>query len=243
MWRKVLAAAVAAVLVCAWAAAVSPEVEVEKDLSEDLIRFHVIANSDSPQDQQLKQEVRDAILERVGSRFAKAKSLAEARNIVLASLDDMEAAAGQEIAAQGMNYPVKAQLGNFNFPAKTYGSFSLPAGNYEAVRVVIGEGKGANWWCVLFPPLCFVDISNSVTTEPPVTEVSKDVGDRELSGDEDAGAAAGREQEPGPGAELHDPAAQPVIEFKFKLFEMFNRSRDFMAQWRQEKGHTLFVRN
>ena len=216
MSKKIVAAVVTVVLLLACTAMVVPQGAVEKDLSKDLIRFHVIANSDSDQDQALKREVRDAILHKVGDRFGKAETVEDARNIVLNSLEDIEAAAREEIALEGREYPVKAQMGHFDFPAKSYGSFTLPEGNYEAVKVVIGEGKGANWWCVLFPPLCFVDISNSITTQPEVTKVSKNLEKSEaVEVTEDASSYEGE--------------AEPVIQFKFKLLEVFDFSRDFIA--------------
>lgn len=126
----------------------------------DLIRLHVIANSDSPQDQALKLSVRDQLLASFGQAIQETSSLEEARIVINESLDDLEAAALSEIHRQGYDYPVKAQLGTFTFPTKAYGDMVYPAGSYEALRLVIGEGKGANWWCVMFPPLCFVDISS-----------------------------------------------------------------------------------
>lgn len=231
MYRRIIAAVLvlAAAFVCA--AMAVPDAGGEKDLSKDLIRFHVIANSDSLQDQQLKREVRDAILDRVGDRFRDADTVEDARRIVLSSLNDIKAAAEQEISQKGQDYPVKVQHGHFDFPAKTYSSFSLPPGNYEAVRVVIGEGKGANWWCVLFPPLCFVDISNSVTVEPEAKEVSKEI--------REDGEAFKEREEP----IEYEPQAEPVIQIRFKLFEVFNRSKGFMARWQEHKNDDLFARN
>ncbi len=129
---------------------------------KDLIRLHVIANSDSPQDQALKLCVRDQLLSSFGQAFQETYTLDEAREVINENLDDLEAAALTEIYRHGYHYPVKAQLGTFTFPTKAYGDIVYPAGRYEALRVVIGEGKGANWWCVMFPPLCFVDVSTGV---------------------------------------------------------------------------------
>ena len=156
--------------------------------------------------------------------------MGDARNIVLASLSDIETAARKEIARKGKEYPVKVQLGQFDFPAKTYGTFSLPSGKYEAVKVVIGEGKGANWWCVLFPPLCFVDISNSVAVEPEAKKVSKDMPQEEVSQESEE-------------ATDYEPEVQPTIQFRFKLFEIFHRSRDFMVRWQDENKENMFVKN
>ncbi|QEK13695.1 stage II sporulation protein R [Crassaminicella thermophila] len=137
----------------------------QKSYKEHLIRFHVIANSDSKEDQALKLKVRDRIIKEMNPKFENSKSLDQTRMIIEANLSNIEKIAKEEIKKNNSNYSVKAMLGNFNFPTKNYGAITLPAGNYEALRVVIGEGEGANWWCVLFPPLCFIDINNGLTDE------------------------------------------------------------------------------
>ncbi|WP_069650513.1 stage II sporulation protein R [Caloranaerobacter ferrireducens] len=129
----------------------------------NLIRFHVIANSDSPEDQQLKLKVRDRIINEMNSKFEKASSLDESKKIILDNLDTIEYIAEKQIRESGKNYDVNVQFGEYDFPTKSYGNFTLPAGRYQAVRVVIGEGKGKNWWCVMFPPLCFIDITHGIT--------------------------------------------------------------------------------
>jgi stage II sporulation protein R len=132
----------------------------------DLIRLHVIANSDSPEDQALKLRVRDHLLSAFGEIFQDARNISQAKALIKESLDNLELEAQAEIQRQGYNYPVKAQLGIFPFPTKAYGDMVYPAGRYEALRVVIGQGTGANWWCVMFPPLCFVDVSSGVARRP-----------------------------------------------------------------------------
>ena len=132
---------------------------------DQLIRFHVLANSDSEQDQALKRAVRDAILKEVSPRLAVSKSLDESRQILKQVRSDMEDIGRSVVKAWGMDYTVQTKYGHFSFPTKSYGSLVLPAGDYEALRVVIGEGKGSNWWCVLFPPLCFVDIDHSTAVQ------------------------------------------------------------------------------
>ncbi|WP_427337808.1 stage II sporulation protein R [Caloranaerobacter sp. DY30410] len=129
----------------------------------NLIRFHVIANSDSPEDQQLKLKVRDRIINEMNSKFEKVSSLGESKKIILDNLDTIEYIAKKQIREAGKNYDVNVQFGEYDFPTKSYGNFTLPAGKYQAVRVVIGEGKGKNWWCVMFPPLCFIDITHGIT--------------------------------------------------------------------------------
>src|SRR5665647_3795022 len=133
--------------------------------SDQLIRFHVLANSDSEQDQKLKRAVRDAIIKDVSPRLAVSKSLDESRQILKKVRPDMESIGRSVVKMGGKDYSVRTEYGYFPFPTKSYGSLVLPAGDYEALRVVIGEGQGSNWWCVLFPPLCFIDINQSTAVQ------------------------------------------------------------------------------
>jgi len=132
---------------------------------KQLIRFHVLANSDSEQDQALKRAVRDAILKEVSPRLAVSQSLDESRQILKKVRPDMEGIGRSVVKAWGKDYTVHTEYGHYSFPTKSYGTLVLPAGDYEALRVVIGEGQGANWWCVLFPPLCFIDIDHSTAVQ------------------------------------------------------------------------------
>jgi stage II sporulation protein R len=134
--------------------------EFNKELSEDIIRLHVIANSDTPDDQALKRSVRDVVLKYMKENLKLDSNVEEAKSILTKNMDKVTALAKEEVLRWGKNYPVKSSLGTFPFPTKTYGDIALPAGNYQALRVVIGTGTGANWWCVLFPPLCFVDATH-----------------------------------------------------------------------------------
>lgn len=156
-----------------------PQGEVVQAYNPDnLIRFHVLANSDSPADQALKRKVRDRIVQAMNPEFSQAADLKEARKIAQQHLGDMEKLAAQVIQEEGREYPVSARLGNYPFPTKSYGQLTLAAGEYEAVRVVIGQGAGANWWCVLFPPLCFVSLSESVATAAPEAIPASTAGDQ-----------------------------------------------------------------
>jgi stage II sporulation protein R len=137
----------------------------------EYIRFHVIANSDSPEDQALKLKVRDRLLERFGREFASVDSIEDGRRRIQGNIAEIEKIAMDEIKNQGQSYSVKVQFGNFSFPTRAYGQLVLPAGEYEALKVVIGKGSGANWWCVMFPPLCFVDISYGVVSKQQQGEV------------------------------------------------------------------------
>jgi stage II sporulation protein R len=145
--------------------------EKRESYKEHLIRFHVLANSDAPEDQALKLKVRDRIIQEMNPKFAQSKSLGETRTIIEKNLENIEKIAREEMRKSGRTYSVKATLGDANFPTKNYGSITLPAGSYEALRVVIGKGEGANWWCVLFPPLCFIDMKNGLTDEKTKNEL------------------------------------------------------------------------
>ena len=132
--------------------AVSLQTQVR--LSEKVVRLHVLANSDSRGDQALKLRVRDRVLARTTELLEESSDRREAESCLRGRLLELEAIAAEEIAAAGYDYAVTAQLTNTHFPTKEYDGFALPAGNYLALRIVIGDGEGQNWWCVVFPPLC-----------------------------------------------------------------------------------------
>lgn len=129
--------------------------------TNNLIRFHVIANSDEQHDQEVKYMVRDRIIEVLKQQLIGAESCQEAREIIASNRTHLASVARETVTAGGFSYAVRVELDRADFPPKAYGNVVLPQGEYEALRIVLGEGKGANWWCVLFPPLCFVDISGN----------------------------------------------------------------------------------
>ena len=126
----------------------------QEALAEKVVRLHVLANSDSEEDQALKLRVRDRVLQRATELLEASEDRAQAEGLLRGDLLELERIAAEEIAAAGYDYAVTAELTNTDFPTKEYDGFALPAGNYLALRIVIGEGKGQNWWCVVFPPLC-----------------------------------------------------------------------------------------
>jgi stage II sporulation protein R len=128
---------------------------------KQLIRLHVLANSDSPSDQAVKLAVRDAVIDYLKPLFTNAADVNDARQIVMENQEQIIAIAKNILVAQGFDYDVHLQLGLFDFPIKSYGDVVLPSGRYEAVRILIGQGQGKNWWCVMFPPLCFIDPVNA----------------------------------------------------------------------------------
>ncbi len=123
-------------------------------IREDILRIHVLANSDSEEDQALKLQVRDRILEESAGLFEHMEDKQETMEQAQEWLPDLQAAAEDEIKKQGYDYPVTVELTHLYFSTRQYDSVTMPAGDYDAVRVLIGTGEGQNWWCVMFPPLC-----------------------------------------------------------------------------------------
>lgn len=138
---------------------------VTNNISKNVFRLHVIANSNSEEDQDLKYKVRDELIKYMKSISSNISTKDEALTLVNNNLDTFQAIASNVIIENGFDYPVKIEVGNFDFPTKTYGDISLPAGFYDALKVEIGEAQGRNWWCVMFPSLCFVDVSNGIVPE------------------------------------------------------------------------------
>ena len=139
-------------------------------IAPEILRFHVLANSDSTEDQNLKLKVRTMLLNTIYEEMGENASLEETKKYVRSHKDRLEKKAETYMKTLGYDYPAHMELATTYFPTKTYGDMVFPCGNYEAVRVKIGEGKGRNWWCVLYPPLCFVDSSYAV-----VPDTSKEI--------------------------------------------------------------------
>ncbi len=159
----------------------SDNVSIE-DISGKLIRFHVIANSDSEKDQNLKLKVRDKVLEYVQPLLKDSKNIEESREILNRENEKVLEIAREVIKENGYDYSVESTLDKENFPVKTYGNITLPQGEYEAYRIIIGTGEGQNWWCVMFPPICFVDITKGeVAYEETEEEMKKVLDDEEFN--------------------------------------------------------------
>lgn len=139
---------------------------IQAGIADNVIRFHVLANSDSKYDQQLKLAVRDAVLLEYSDALSNQSEIDLSREFLRERLPDIKAVAESVLVDNGCNYPVSVSLGRSFFPTKTYGDIAFPAGDYEALKIEIGDAEGKNWWCVMFPPLCFVDITqNKVSDE------------------------------------------------------------------------------
>lgn len=134
----------------------------QKTVSDSVVRLHVLANSDGAEDQALKLKVRDAVLLEARALLPANSSVEQAEAVFGANLEQLAAVGAAVVAEEGYDYPVSAGLTDTWFPTKEYQDFALPAGEYRALRIVIGEGKGQNWWCVVFPPLCLASVSEKV---------------------------------------------------------------------------------
>lgn len=124
------------------------------EIPNDVFRFHILANSDTEEDQALKLKVRDKVLEKTKILFDTANSKSDAEEFVKANLETIEKIAQNEVYKNGYNYPVKAEVVNMHFDTRYYESYTLPSGMYDALRITIGNAKGHNWWCVMYPSIC-----------------------------------------------------------------------------------------
>ena len=177
---------------------------ISSDISNSVFRLHVIANSNSNEDQSLKYKVRNDLLNYMNNICKNCTSKEEAMSTVSCHKDEFRQVALNTIRNEGYSYDVKIQIGNFEFPTKHYGDISLPAGFYDALKVEIGEAQGRNWWCVMFPSLCFVDVSNGIVPEESKNELKNTLSDEEYS--------------------LISDNSNSEIKFKFKLIEFFTNN-------------------
>lgn len=194
-------------------------------LSKKLLRFHVVANSDSAEDQALKLKIRDRVLDEIGPKLEDSKSKQEAESIIKENIPAIKKIAQDEISANGKNYGVSVLLGSCSFPAKSYSNIVLPAGVYDALKITLGQGSGKNWWCVMFPPLCFVDISHNLTSEESEsrlkTVLSDDEYDSILSGSpEKSSSAVKKPITGGSSSGSESSAGTDDVKLKFKSIEI-----------------------
>lgn len=144
-------------------------------LADKVVRLHILANSDSEEDQALKLRVRDRVLERATELLEQTGDRREAADVLQSHLPELERIAAEEISDCGYEYDVTAEVANTMFPTKEYDGFTLPAGEYLALRIIIGEGNGHNWWCVVFPPLCA-----QTTTDVAQTAMAAGLGEEDV---------------------------------------------------------------
>ena len=182
---------------------------VSEDISNNVFRLHVIANSDSEEDQNLKYDVRDALISYMNSISENISSKEEAIKLVNEHKYDFYNIAKKVIFDKGFNYDVNIEIGNFSFPTKTYGDIALPSGFYDALKVEIGDASGQNWWCVMFPSLCFVDVSEGIVSEESKEDLEANMN-----------------------TENYNLISSDTLEFKvkFKLVELFENVKIIMAK-------------
>ncbi|MBP2032365.1 stage II sporulation protein R [Clostridium algifaecis] len=149
--------------------------DVQQSIASKIIRFHIIANSDTKSDQALKLKVRDEILKYISPKLENSKDINQSREVLKQNNKNILDIARKVINEEGYTYGVASTLSKVNFPIKTYGNITLPQGTYEAYRIVIGKGQGQNWWCVMFPPLCFVDVSKGQASYKQTEKQMKNV--------------------------------------------------------------------
>lgn len=141
------------------------QADMQAHLAQEVLRFHVLANSDSDEDQALKLKVRDAVLEFLEENMPEMEDAAMTAAWMRMNIDAIEEVSRETVASEGAAYPVNAAVTTCWFPDKSYGDVTFPAGNYEALRIEIGAAEGHNWWCVLYPGLCFLDTTNAVVPD------------------------------------------------------------------------------
>ena len=181
---------------------------ISSDLSKSVFRLHVIANSDSDEDQSLKLQVRDKLLDYMNSITANVSSKDDAIKIAQDHQKDFQIIAEQTILDKGYSYPVTVEIGNYEFPTKHYGDITLPSGYYDALRVKIGDACGHNWWCVMFPPLCFVDVTSAIVPESSKDQLKENMSSEDYS------------------IISNDNS---LTEFKFKIVELFKNFNTRLA--------------
>jgi stage II sporulation protein R len=200
---------------------------VMEDLKGNLVRLHVVANSDNADDQDLKLSVRDSVVEYTNKILESCESSQETYKILDRNLYEIERIARDAVRSKGYDYDVDVSLGIFEFPTKDYGNIILPNGEYTSLKITIGEGLGQNWWCVLFPPLCFVNANvNAVVNEPDADNDDNNREDGKVNEDEitEQGKEALKENLSKTSYEVIEKSNKGV-KFKFKIIEVIENAK------------------
>ena len=164
----------------------------EAKIYDSVLRLHVVANSNSKEDQALKLKVRDKILELGEELFADCGTLAHTQAVIEDNLDRIQTYAEEQIHSLGYSYPVKVRLSNEEYPSKQYGSLCFPSGEYSSLQILIGDAVGDNWWCVLFPPLCLGAATATTTNEDAFIQVGLNAEQYEIITETKKGAYEAR---------------------------------------------------
>lgn len=176
-------------------------IAMQKSIAKKVVRLHIIPNSNSRFDQNLKLQVRDKIVEYLSPKLLKSNSIEESKTIIANNIENIKEIS-QQITSQYSNYDINVSLGESKFPTKNYDNYSFPAGTYDALKITIGEGAGNNWWCVMFPPLCFTNSSVGAFSQE-----SQEILESALSKEE---------------LNTIKHSHQPDVQIKFKLLEWWN---------------------
>ncbi len=179
--------------------------KIQQGIADKIIRFHVRANSDSEKDQNIKTRVKENVVDYLYDRLSASESLDETKQILTDNMDEIKEIAVETVRESGENYDVNVYFEEAYFPLRTYGDMSFPPGVYEAFRIDIGDYEGKNWWCVLYPPLCFVDSTYAV-----VPDASKQQFKEILSPEEYCAVTVGT-------------LSKSKVKFEFKYFKFLNR--------------------
>ena len=177
---------------------------ISDNLYNSIFRLHVIANSDSEEDQNLKYIVRDNLINYMNDNCKNLSSKEEVIQYAKENLDKLKQIAENTVKDNGFTYPVQVEIGNYEFPTKNYGDISFPAGFYDALRVKIGESSGKNWWCVMFPPLCFVNATTGIVPDSSKETLHENLSDENYM--------------------IVSESDNSSVAFKFKIVELFEKA-------------------
>ncbi|MFC0186971.1 stage II sporulation protein R [Fictibacillus aquaticus] len=182
------------------------------EIPDESIRLRILANSDNASDQLLKRQIRDEVNKQITTWVGGIEDIEQAREVIKSQLPAIEKIVKQELKQLGAKREFTVDFGKVAFPTKMYGDYVYPAGNYEAVLITLGEGTGANWWCVLFPPLCFLDFENGDAVKTADEKEGKTAGKNDML---QADAASSEEEE--------------TVQTKFFLVELFSSLFDALG--------------
>ncbi len=194
-------------------------------IPNEAIRLRILADSDLEKDQNIKRLIRDEVNKEITKWVQELTSIEAAREVIKSKLPEIQVIAEGVIAAEGANQSVKTEFDKVQFPTKLYGQFLYPAGEYEAILITIGEGEGANWWCVLYPPLCFLDFSNGEATSEGFDEndskgdVKVETADAELDDEKNQGEKEKKKDK----KKVYEGGEEEEVEVSFFLVEIWNR--------------------
>lgn len=179
IWMLSLVIAALLTGMVSWKINVTVQAQTQKHLAGEVLRFHVLANSDSEEDQNLKMKVKEAVVYDLEKKLPEDLDVKGTRDWMRRHTDEVERLGREIVKKEGFDYPVNAAVTTCYFPQKSYGDVTFPAGNYTALRIEIGAAEGQNWWCVLYPNLCFLDAVNAVVPEEGKEQLKKVLTEKE----------------------------------------------------------------